>query len=204
MRRLIVSITFILLLAALVASVGWLITTPDFEPAITCLTLVTAITGLFFDRWLGEREHRRQLFSALIHEVYMNLGALQDIKKITSDTGADGPKMMPRFYNSTLAVVVASGVFATKRDAKLWKLLHDWLQRSTEANTRFLTTETYTFEHPETTAVFYEKLATGEVMKVASQTLLNLTNHLFEAYVKESGIDKDTVLFAVPDKGDVA
>lgn len=204
MRRLIVYVTFILLVAALVASVGWLFTKPDFEPAITCLTLVTAITGLFFDRWLGEREHRQQLLRALAHEVYMNLGALQDIKKITPDTGAAGPKMMPRFYNSTLAVVIASGTFATQRDAKLWKLLHDWLQRSTEANIRFLTTETYTLEHPDTTALFYEKMATGEVLEVASQTLLNLTNHLVETYAKESGIDKGTVLFATPDKGAVA
>ncbi|HKZ37765.1 MAG TPA: hypothetical protein VJ184_08955, partial [Chryseolinea sp.] len=137
MHRLIVPVTFVFLLAALAASVGWLVTSPDWEPAVTSLTLVTAITGLFIDRWLAARERRRQMLRALVHEIYMNLGVFREIQSIAPNTKTSSPKMMPRFYNSTLATVIASGVFATDKDAMLWKLFHDWMQRSTEANNRF-------------------------------------------------------------------
>jgi len=204
MHRLIVPVTFVFLLAALAASVVWLVTTPDWEPAVTSLTLVTAITGLFIDRWLAERERRRQMLRALVHEIYMNLGVLREIQSIAPNTETRSPRMMPRFYNSTLATVIASGAFATDKDAKLWKLLHDWMQRSTEANNRFTLTEKYTVEHPEATAEFCEKMKGGAVMTTAVRALRDLSSELLDAYSKESGIDRETVLFALSSDGPAA
>jgi|688.fasta_scaffold700171_1 hypothetical protein len=195
MQRYIVPTTFALLVAAFFSAIVWLFRSPDFEPAITCLTLITAITGLFIDRWLSEREHRRKLLQALAHELYMNLGVLKDVDMIRSKEGDTTPKMLPRFYNSTLSAVISSGTFTTENDATLWKLLHDWLQRSTEANVRFVTTEQFTFANPETTSLFYDILSSGQVMAQVRSALLDLTSHLLDAYARESGIDKETKLF---------
>lgn len=200
MHRLTVAATFVFLIAALAASIGWLLNSPSFEPAITTLTLLTAITGLFIDRWLNERERRRQLLQALMHEVFTNLGVLKEVQAITAVTERQTPKMLPRFYNTTLAAVIASGTFATDKDARLWKLLHGWMQRSTEANIRFAATETYTLEHPASTRMFLDILRDGVALGIVREVLVDLTNHLFEAYAKESGIDKTTIMFASSDE----
>ncbi|MGH7786873.1 MAG: hypothetical protein ACRERC_08405, partial [Candidatus Binatia bacterium] len=81
--------------------------------ALTCLTLLTAVTGLFIDRWVTERERRQQLLHALAHELYMNLGALKDLMGIKAQEDQQPPQMLPRFYTSTLVTVISSGAFTT-------------------------------------------------------------------------------------------
>lgn len=198
MHRYIVGLTVGLLVIAFVTAVVWLITAPSFEPALTCLTLLTAVTGLFIDRWVTEQERRQQLLHALAHELYMNLGALKDVMAIKPQEGEQRPQMLPRFYTSTLVTVISSGAFATTRDKTLWKMLHDWLQRSTEANIRLQTTENLTFMHPSTTTSFYEKLSSGAVMTLTAKTLTDVTAYLMDHYSAESGIDRSTVLFDIP------
>jgi len=201
MHRTITCITFVLLLAAFVVAIGWLFSSPDFEPAITCITLITAISGLFLDRWLSERERRKQQLVGLVHEVYMNLGVCQDIKRICSIDNSDCPSILPRFYNTTLTTVIASGSFATKADSTLWKLLHSWAQRSIEANTRLAATEMYTLFRPSTATEFKSGLREGKVMILIKEVLIKLTDHLLEAYPKESGITRETMLFG--EDGDI-
>ncbi|WP_296461550.1 hypothetical protein [Rubinisphaera sp.] len=197
MHRYIIPMTFSLLIAALFAAVGWLIVAPEFEPVITCLTLLTAITGLFIDRWLSEREHRRRLLRSLTHEIYLNLQVLKQLEQITTAASSNGPLMLPRFYNATLSIVIASGVFSTDMDSQLWKMLHNWLQRSNETNNRLTATEAYTLQNPASASLFYEKLSKGEVMVQTRDSLITLSKHLLNAYCEESGIEEDTVLFAV-------
>lgn len=198
MHRFIVPLTSILLVSSFIFSVVWLSTSPDFEPMITSLTLLAAITGLLIDRWLSEREHRRKLLKALMHEIYMNLAVLREIYTKVQPLGDASPIVLPRFYNTTLSTVIADGVFATERDAKLWKLLNSWMQRSTEANVRFTTTEAITFARPSTVPEFHDLMLKGHVMTMTRKALLDLCAHLLESYPKESGIDNDTILFADP------
>jgi hypothetical protein len=195
MRRAIVLATFILLAMAFTASLGWLLSNPDWEPAITAITLLTAITGLFIDRWLSEREHRAQLLVALVHELYMNAGVLKQLDEIIEQAASTTVIMMPRFYNSTLSSVIGSGTFATSRDARLWKLMHAWLQRSSEANERFSFTESYLGSHPKSASDFCVKMRDGNVMRLVRETLLALSVHLVEHYRKESGVGSDTAIF---------
>src|SRR5688572_30304919 len=117
MHRYIVAFTFALLVIAFATAVVWLTQAPSFESALTCLTLLTAVTGLFIDRWLTERERRQALLHALAHEIYMNLGALKDVTTMAAEEPA-GPKIFPRFFTGTLVAAISSGAFATTRDRK--------------------------------------------------------------------------------------
>ncbi|HCS53103.1 MAG TPA: hypothetical protein DIW81_16170 [Planctomycetaceae bacterium] len=82
-------------------------------------------------------------------------------------------------------------------DSQLWKMLHNWLQRSNETNNRLTATEAYTLQNPASASLFYEKLSKGEVMVQTRDSLITLSKHLLNAYCEESGIEEDTVLFAV-------
>lgn len=199
MHRIVIPLTIFLLASAFTLAILWLIATPDYEPVITCLTLLTALTGLFIDRWLSAREKRRQLLKSLAHELKMNMQVALDVERIASDTEDRRPKMLPRFYNSTLGTIIATGEFASKRDAKLWKQMHGWMQRSTEVNARFIMTENYVFTHPKTASMFYEVLSSGEVMGLARKSLIALSTTLFDEYARETGITRDTILFDVKD-----
>jgi hypothetical protein len=197
MRRFIVPITFLLLVSAFCIAVSWLFVATDFEPAITSLSLLAAIMGLFIDRWLAERDNRRRLLRSLKHETYMNLKVLEILTKMAPDQVTNTPIVLPRFYNSTLSAVIASGAFSTDADSQLWNRLHSWLQASIEANNRIGIAEMYTLFNNEAAPLFREKLSSDKVMEKTSETLLDFSMHLVNKYGDESGIDKDTVLFAV-------
>jgi hypothetical protein len=197
MRRLIVPITFFLLVSAFCIAVWWLTVATEFEPAITSLSLLAAIMGLFIDRWLAERENRRRLLRSLKHETFMNLRVLEILTKTTPDQVTTTPLALPRFYNSTLSAVIASGAFSTDADSQLWNRLHSWLQGSIEANNRIAMAEVYTLLNNEAAPLFREKLSSSNVMVKTRETLLDFSMHLVNKYGAESGIDKDTVLFAV-------
>lgn len=199
MRRALFPVTVTLLVIAFAASVGWLLSKPDWEPAITTLTLLTAITGLFIERWLSEREQRSQLLVALVHELHMNAVVFKQVDDVVERSASVRVIMMPRFYNTTLASVIATGRFADSRDARLWKLMHDWLQRSSEANERFSFTESYIGSHPESASEFFQTMRDGNVMQLARVTLLELSSHLIDDYRKESKIGPETPLFSAGD-----
>lgn len=86
MRKTIVLVTVALLLFALAASVIQLWAEPGFGPAASALTVTAAILGWFIDRWLSERERRRQLLRALVHELYMKLGVLRELDDFASSS----------------------------------------------------------------------------------------------------------------------
>jgi hypothetical protein len=128
----------------------------------------------------------------------MNVQVLKDLKVI-GERNEGKFNMLPRFYNSTLGAVIATGIFSTKRDGVLNKLLHNWMQRSTEANIRFSATELHTMSHPGTAANFLKTLRNGGVMQKVEASLIGLSNHVTEKYSRESGITNETVFFFTPE-----
>ncbi len=204
MRHYIVITTLMILIGAFLVAIAWFIASPDYEPALTSLVLLATIIGLFIDRWLSERERRRQLLHSLVHEIYMNIGVFDDLNALKSLDKEKQIHIFPRFYTFTLTAVIASGAFSTKRDKKLWKLLNGWLQRVIDANNRLHITELQTFSNPNIAEIFYAKLSTGNVMVITKQSFLELANHLFDTYKTESGIDRNTILFDVGEKPDLA
>jgi hypothetical protein len=141
----------------------------------------------------GARELSRvNRLRALDHEMYMDLGVMRALKEITPQTPAH---VLPRFFNSTVAAVVASGEFSDGKDQRLWDLMHSWMEYSADVNARLQETETYTISHPESAPGFYQQLAKAHVIENAQATLDDLAKECFENYAAETGINRDTVLF---------
>lgn len=158
------------------ASFVWLWRAPDFEPAISTFSLTAAVVGLFVDRWIVTRERRKTLLVTLLHELYMNGEVCKDIDQLIVDQPRFRP--LPRFYNSVLLSVIASGEFSGGSDATLCKRLHDWQQRSREVNDRFKLSETFLIVHPSAAGDFIKTLATGVVMGTCRQSLNDLIDTL--------------------------
>lgn len=193
-QQLIVPIATILLICALITSFVWLVKTVDFEPLITFLSLLAAITGLVIDRWLSGREQRYRLLRSLGHELYMNLGVLNAVDDL-SKTAENKVIIFPRFHNSVLNSVIATGVFSLKRDEKLWNFLHAWMDRSTQVNVRLQCAEFFVLNNPSSASGFYKKMYTGQVMFETRKALIDLSTLLITEYSIESGFDFNTVLF---------
>jgi hypothetical protein len=191
----IVPITIALLAAAFLAAVGWLIYSPDFEPAVTSLALLAAITGLFIDRWVVERQHRKQLLRALMHELYANNHQIKELRDAAASFNTEQPHViLPRFLTSTLGTVIASGVFTGETDAQLWFLLHRWQHRATDANVRLSAMEAHLLRDTRSKSG-YRDFATSKLFETTHAQMVELTSHLLERYSAESGINEETVIF---------
>ena len=197
MRHWIVVIGIVLLVIAAFTAIAWCISTPDFEPFVSLLTLIAAITGLVIDRWLGERERRTALLRSLAHEVYINLQIMNNPLFQKEVEKSSTIPVFPRFYLATLQSTISSGTFATEKDEKLFKLMHGLLQRSIEFNHRLDITEFQIFSKPtpEVISQFREKLSSGQAFSAVRQSLTELSKLLIDQYSNESGIRGDTVLF---------
>jgi hypothetical protein len=193
----IILLTSFFLLIALVTSIAWFIYSPDFEPVITSLALLVTIVSVFAERLVTARERRRELLAALMHELHMNKQVLQDAAFLPDTSPRGIPTIYPRLYTATLETVIASGAFSSPPDRKLFKLLHSWKQRSLEFNRRLDVTELHTFTAPSPELIegYRRVLTGGKVLKNTKQTYNTLSSHLFENYSKESGVERDTVLF---------
>ena len=197
MRHWIVITTFVLLGIAFTVTIAWFIHSPDFEPVITSLALLTTITGLFIERWLAAREKRRELLNALMHELYMNKRVLEDSLFHPDTQPRTVANVYPRLYNATLETVIASGSFHQHHDRALFNLMHLWKQRVLEFNRRLDITELHTIVNPSADVIKAHRngLTTGVVLKDTKKTFGDLSSHLLEHYPKESGVERNTVLF---------
>jgi hypothetical protein len=195
--KFIIPCTFLVLLTAFLTAVGWLIKSPDFEPAVTSLALLATIIGLFAERWLTEMERRKSLLHALAHEVYININILWSEPFLPVEHPPKALTVYPRLFVSVLQTVISSGAFAKESDKELFKLLHDWQQRASEFNQRLEVTELRTFANPtsEELSAFQRALLDGNVLPVTKASIKQLAELLFASYAKESGITKDSVLF---------
>lgn len=192
-------ITIALLIAAWLTALGWLVTERNFEPALTSLALLASITTLYIDVWLSARNRRREILQAIVHEIYVNLGVFED-KKFSpnwTNPGGTGLTVYPRVRTSALDSAVSSGVFYTKQDRILVRLLSAWQTMSLELNQRLTITElgTFTNPRPEAIAAWREGLTAGTTLPQIKSALVNLATHLMDSYAAESGIDRNTILF---------
>lgn len=194
MRHWLVGLTLVLLLAATILAAVWVCVRPDFDSTITLLVLLATITGLVISRWLAERERRRDLLYAVVHELSMNLRALNDLSP-PAGLPAGQPYVFPRFYASSLQAAIGSGAFSGGKDRQLFKLMHQWLQRVLELNRRIDITEMETLRSPQRLEEFVRLMSSGRTLPHIKQALFELTDHLMKHYAKESGIGFETPLF---------
>jgi hypothetical protein len=197
MRHYIVIATFILLVVACLLAVAWFFSSPDFEPALTSVALIATITGLFIDRWLAAKERRQELLYSLAHELYMNLQVLSDPLFQADAKPRKRPDVYPRLYIAILETTIAAGAFIEHRDRRLFQLMHLWRQRAAEFNHRLDITELRTFMNPTSDEIttFRNILTRGVILGETRKTLHDLSLHLVENYSKESGINRETILF---------
>lgn len=179
---------------ALLGAICWFIYSPDFEPAITAFGLLAAISAIYIDRILADNERRRELLIALAHEIYMNIGVLKDIK--TADEKDDKkPNVLPRLYTSTVKGVISTGIFTSKKDKKLWKLITAWLQFSEDFNIRLGIHEMNAFSN----IAFAKQLEVKVLQSASAKRTMDAFNELykcvFNEYTCETNIDENTILF---------
>jgi len=195
MHRIIKIIVPLLLIIAFLAAGAWWIYAPDFEPVITSLALLAALSAIFADRWTNSRERRRELLRVLAHELYMNIGVLNDLYEIKKDENINRIHVYPRFYTTSLTSVIASGMFTGPKDKKLWKLMNGWLQKSSDFNNRINVSEVQVFSNPVNVQMFNKQITEGKTAIEAKDEFIGLLNIIMTNYKIESEIDYNTVLF---------
>jgi hypothetical protein len=137
--------TVVLLFAAWLVALSWLISTRDFEPALTSLALLATMTTFYVDQWLSERERRRELLAAVAHELFFDQNVLRDPLFALPVGDALSPKVYPRLARGAVEYAIASGVFTTARDSALFRLFHSWRERAEDFNQRLNITEMSAF-----------------------------------------------------------
>ncbi len=189
--------TTLLLILALLISILWNFNNPDYEPVVTSLALLASIVGYFAERLHSEKENRRSQLQILIHEICNNISVLTS-QPLTPDTiVTNKPLIYPRLYVSALQSVIASGLFNSKKDKKLFKLLHSSQQRTLEFNRCLDITELRTFSKldPAEIKALHNGALNSNARKNVNDVLAELSALLLSDYSKESGYNKDTMVF---------
>jgi len=180
---------------ALLLSIAWAVYAPDFEPVITTLVLLVTLIAIFADRWLAEREKRKETLRVLAHELYMNIHIMNDLHSFKLPEKVNSPHIYPRYYTSSLNTAISSGLFTSPNDTKLWKLMNGWLQRAQDFNNRLNISEIHVFSNPSVVERVNRKVSEGLNSLETATTLRDLLNYLMSNYSTETQIDHDTVLF---------
>ncbi len=147
------------------------------------------------DRWINSKERRKELLRVLAHELYMNIGVIDDLNAAKKDENLTKAHVYPRFYTTSLTTVISSGMFTGPKDKKLWKSMNGWLQKSSDYNNRLNLSEAQVFSNPENAHVFNKKITEGKAATEAMSEFKKLLDIVMTSYKSESGIDYDTVLF---------
>lgn len=197
MQGFIIKASFGLLIAANVLAIIWFSVEGGFEPAITSLLILAAITGIFVERWINAKQKRKELLYSLVHELYLNLGVMKNKAFRPDESEIKKSVVFPRLMTQALDATISSGAFMGTQDRELFKLLHNWQQMANEFNNRLGVTERLIFQNQskENIVIIRNKVRTGIVMQTVSDSLSKITEHVTENYALESGIDKDTILF---------
>src|SRR5262249_29985425 len=131
------------------------------------------------------------------YELYKNGVVLNDPRFKVESPESARLSVYPRLYYTGMETALSSGVFDNRNDARLFKLIHRWLQCAKEFNRRLDVTEFHLFGKPtpENIAAFRGKSLSGQVGIDMRRAFLNLLDCLTTKYAKESGIRHDTKLF---------
>lgn len=201
-RKPIAIVTVILLLVAIGVAIYWAFKEQHPEPWLTLFVLLATIIGVFGDRWISERERRSATLKVVAEELFKNTQVLSGLRKISEQDDVRRLLTLPRFYISSLELAVASGIFATDKDAKLNKLMHTWLSIAHQTNQRISVSEALyiTDQEGDLGMKFLKKLGSSEVMRNSAMAIRDLALCLMDDYSDASGIDRNTVIF--PDVGE--
>ena len=196
-RRLLRSVGPAVLVIALVIAVIWGLYSPDFEPTVTALALLGSLLAVILDSRLAERERRRQMLRVLVHEMFMNLSVVKELRTFSRPEKVMKVNLYPRFYTTSLTAAISSGQFVEARDDELWKLMHSWLQRASECNNALALTELQVSSDPARAENLNKKVSESAVTRKASDVCCALAQHLIGRYEPETSIASDTMLFEI-------
>ena len=198
MRRIIVIASYVFLVLAFGVAMLSLWLTPSVEGGSAALALLAAITGLLIDRWVSARERRRDLLRALAHETFFNRNTL-NLPELSPSNPPPLARSYPRLATVCLDVAMGSGIFTDHGDAELNRRMYDVRQRITEFNQKLDLTEAlvYASGEPNAAATLHTGITSSPTTRATIDELQALGTLLVDSYVKETGIGRDTPLFAV-------
>ncbi len=196
-RALIIGFSFGSLIIANLVAIWWYIDERGFEPFITSLLIFAAITGIFVEKWIAERDKRKELLVGLAHELFINMNKLKD--GIFTPTPSEMGKFVfyPRLESIVVNSVIWSGSFSGKKDKDFFKQIHIWREKCQQFNRLLDQTETACMLNSSTWNItkWRETVSSGVVRKKILEAYNGITNEILGKYSKESGIDKNTDLF---------
>ena len=181
-----------LLVVALFGAVMWAIRAPDFEPAITSLGLLASLIAIFAEKWVSEKERRKELLLVLFNELFLNLQFKFDLEKVGDPESVNNMKIYPRFHNMSVSTVIASGAFTGSKDSVIYQAMSFWHQCSSDYNNRLHHTELRVFANQESVTTYNTMLAKGEVSLQTFEALDDVMEKLIQYYGKEIEITQES------------
>jgi len=198
MKNIITFLSFTALIVANLVALAWFFDEGGYEPLLTSLLIFAAITGFFVERWLAEKNKRKELLISLAHEMYINMNLLND-KVFFPKTEEEKSKFVvfPRLESTLSNTLIWSGSFSGIKDKNLFKLLHEWREKVQQLNRRLELTESACMLNstPNNITKWREKLSSGKVLKQVRDAYNNITKEILDNYSNESGITNETMLF---------
>ena len=192
--------------SALVCALIWWGTGADLEPAVNSLVLVSAISGLFVERWAARIQKRRDVLHAVAHELFVNDKILGDpiydknapVEESPPASAWEPPRPPPTLLalpHMLLGVVehaLASGIFSEGRDAELFRRLHLWRVRADHLNRRLTITEDRMYADLSRPNLWklIEEVRYSRVLRRARRELRGVRDLLSKEYAAEArGVD---------------
>jgi hypothetical protein len=116
--------------------------------------------------------------------------------KFQQDATTGAYLVYPRVQFSVLQTVISSGVFSHRDDNELLILMYKCLEIGMEFDNRLgLLEQSCLRASADDIATWQSKLVRGKVLEAVRSAFRELGELLVDKYGKESGIDRNTVLF---------
>ncbi|WP_427885276.1 hypothetical protein ACQHIV_23965 [Kribbella sp. GL6] len=115
------------------------------DPAISSLTLVAGLTGIFVERMTAEAERRTEVLRSVEGELAENKRLLNDPR--FSPDAPTSRQVYPRLIVSAVDLALVSGALGLHKDAELVRMLHRWRDTAHLFNRRLDLTEVSTFSN---------------------------------------------------------
>ncbi len=183
------ALTWASLTGALACSVAWWLTGADLEPAVNTLLILSAISGLFIERWVRRLSRRRELLHALLHELLVNQRILENPLLDRDAELPNEPQALPPLVLGVVESALASGALMDRSDRELFRHLHLWRARARQLNRRMEITEDRMNldRSPDLVGESLEVLRYGRTLKRARREMDRLLGLLTTLYPSEVG-----------------